>query len=101
MADSLIYTSEKTLSDAGDKADSNLKSDVEAKIKALKEVKDTDKLEEIKTQTESLSKTLQELGAKMYQQAPGQDTAGQSSAEEKQEEPKTENPEEKKEEENK
>ena len=68
-ADSLIYTSEKTLSDAGDKADSNLKSDIEEKIKALKEVKDTDKFEEIKTQIEALSKSLQELGTKMYQQA--------------------------------
>jgi len=76
MADSLIYTAEKTIKDlsadkagAGDKADSNLKADVEQKIVALKEVKDKDNLEEIKTQTEGLSKSLQELGAKMYEQA--------------------------------
>lgn len=90
MADSLIYTAEKTLSDAGDKADSNLKSDIEEKIKALKEVKDTDKLEEIKTQTEALSKSLQELGAKMYQQAgpqeqPKEDVKAEEKSDEKEE----------------
>ncbi len=66
-ADSLIFTAEKVLSDAGDKVDSNLKSDVEEKIKALREIKDGDKLEEIKTLTENLSKSLQEIGASMYQ----------------------------------
>lgn len=69
QADTLIYTAEKTIKDAGDKVDSNLKSDVEEKIKALQSVKDTDNLEEIKTQVESLSKSLQEMGAKMYEQA--------------------------------
>lgn len=69
QADTLIYTAEKALTDAGDKVDSNLKSDVEEKIKALKEVKDKDNLEEIKTQIESLSKAIQEIGAKMYEQA--------------------------------
>jgi len=75
-ADSLVYTAEKTLKDlasaktgAGDKADSNLKSDIEQKISAVKDVKDQDNLEEIKTQTENLSKALQELGKKMYEQA--------------------------------
>ncbi len=69
MADTLIYTAEKTLKEAGDKVDSNLKSDVEQKIQALKEVKDKENLEEIKTQTESLSTALQEIGKKMYEQA--------------------------------
>ncbi|MFA4995663.1 MAG: molecular chaperone DnaK [Patescibacteria group bacterium] len=96
MADSLIYTAEKTISDAGDKADSNLKSDVEEKIKALKEVKDTDKLEEIKTQTETLSKSLQELGAKMYQQAPQQNTDDSKADNSEKEESKTEDKEEEK-----
>jgi molecular chaperone DnaK len=69
MADSLIYTAEKSIKDAGDKVDTNLKSDVEEKIKTLKDVKDTDNAEEIKTQTEALSTSLQELGKKMYEQA--------------------------------
>ncbi|MEI6498837.1 MAG: molecular chaperone DnaK [bacterium] len=69
QADTLIYTAEKTIRDAGDKADSNLKTDVEEKVKALKDVKDSDNLEEIKTQLEGLSKSLMELGGKMYEQA--------------------------------
>lgn len=68
-ADNLIYTAEKSIKDAGDKADSNLKSDVEQKIQALKEVKDKDNLEEIKSQTESLSQALQEFGKKLYEQS--------------------------------
>jgi len=90
MADTLIYTAEKTLKDAGDKADSNLKTDIEDKIKALREVKDSDNLDEIKTQTEGLSKSLQELGTKMYEQA-NQQQQNQSQTETKSEpEDKTE-----------
>jgi molecular chaperone DnaK len=91
MADSLIYTAEKTIKDAGDKADSNLKADVEQKISALKEVKDKDNLEEIKTQSEGLSKSLQELGAKMYQQTasePKQEEAPKEEESKKEEENK-------------
>jgi len=68
-ADSLIFTAEKTIEDAGDKVDTNLKKDIEEKVKALQGVKDSDNTEEIKTQTETLSKSLQELGAKMYENA--------------------------------
>lgn len=103
MADSLIYTAEKSLKDAGEKADSNLKSDVEQKIQALKDVKDKDILDEIKTQTESLSKSLQELGAAMYKQAEEKepkadaDTDSEKKEEEKpaEENPKTEEKEDK------
>ncbi len=97
QAETLIYTAEKSLKDAGDKADSNLKSDIETKITALKEVKDQDNTEEIKTQLDSLSKTLSELGQKMYEQAaqsqPGTEQAKQ---EEGKEEPKEEETEDKK-----
>jgi molecular chaperone DnaK len=68
QAETLIYTAEKTLHDLGDKADSNLKEDVLAKIKTLNEVKESENSEEIKTQTETLSQSLQALGSKMYEQ---------------------------------
>jgi molecular chaperone DnaK len=83
-ADSLIFTAEKTLSDAGDKVDSNLKSDIEGKVKTLKEVKESDNFDEIKTQTEALSKSLQELGASMYQQAQSQNSDAESKSEDSQ-----------------
>ena len=75
QSDTLIYTAEKTLKDSGDKVDSNLKSDVEEKIKALKEVKDSDNLEEINVQLENLNKALMEIGSKMYEQANQQQEA--------------------------
>ncbi|MEK7096613.1 MAG: molecular chaperone DnaK [Patescibacteria group bacterium] len=81
QAETLIYTAEKTLRDLGDKADSNLKSDVEEKIKSLKEITGSDKTEEVKTQTEALSQSLQALGSKMYEQ---------SAKDQPTEEPKTE-----------
>jgi len=70
-ADGLIFTAEKTIKDAGDKVDSNLKSDVEEKVKNLREVKDNESvtLDELKTQTDALSQSLQAMGAKMYEQA--------------------------------
>ena len=83
QADSLIFTSEKVLKDSGDKIDSNLKKDVEDKIKSLREIKDGDKLEEIKSQTETLSKSLQEIGASMYQQAQTSPDENKSGDEEK------------------
>ncbi|GAI55501.1 unnamed protein product, partial [marine sediment metagenome] len=46
-ADNLIYTSEKTLKDAGDKVTKDDKKDIEEKVKALGDVKDKDNAEEI------------------------------------------------------
>jgi len=68
-ADTLIYTAEKAISDAGDKIDTNIKADIEQKIQAVKGVKDNDNLEELKTQVENLNKSVMELGTKMYEQA--------------------------------
>lgn len=93
MADSLIYTAEKSIKDAGDKVDTNLKSDVEEKIKTLRDVKDTDNAEEIKTQTEALSTSLQELGKKMYEQAAKEQPKEEAKDETKEDEKKdTEEP---------
>lgn len=93
MADSLIYTAEKSIKDAGDKVDTNLKSDVEEKIKTLRDVKDTDNAKEIKTQTEALSTSLQELGKKMYEQATKEQPKEEAKDEAKEDEKKdTEEP---------
>ena len=46
-ADSLIFTAEKTLKDAGDKADSSLKKEVEDKIADLKSVLETGTKEDL------------------------------------------------------
>ncbi len=65
-AENLIYTAEKSLKEAGDKVLPDIKKDIEEKINALKSIKDTDKMEEIKAKTEELSKAIQKIGEQMY-----------------------------------
>lgn len=68
-ADSLIYSTEKTLADAGDKVDAAVKQEVAEKIEALKKVKGTDNLEELKKAFDALGEVIQRVGAQMYQAA--------------------------------
>jgi molecular chaperone DnaK len=69
LADNLIYTTEKTLKDAGDKVSAEIKKEVEEKMEELKTVKDSDDIEDIKKKTDELSQAIQKVGAQMYQQA--------------------------------
>lgn len=66
MADTLVYTTEKTLRDAGDKVSADVKKEIEGKIEALKKVKDGDDLEATKKATEDLSQTVQKVGQELY-----------------------------------
>lgn len=66
-ADALISTSEKALKDAGDKVDAEVKTQVEEKIKALREVLASENKEEIESKTKELSDTLQTVGQKLYE----------------------------------
>ncbi len=72
MADTVIYTAEKSIKDFGDKIDASKKSDLEAKVKELKEGLDTLSTEDIKSKSEALSKLLSEIGGSMYQQPQGE-----------------------------
>jgi len=74
LAETMIYTAEKMLKDAGDKATAEEKKEIEEKIEALKKVKDGDDHEAIKKAADELSVAAQKVGAKMYQQ--GQGTEG-------------------------
>ncbi len=67
-AESLVYTTEKTLKDAGKKVPADLKAKIEDKAKELKEVLKNDDFDVIKTKTEELSQSLQEVGTHLYQQ---------------------------------
>jgi molecular chaperone DnaK len=70
-ADSLIFTAEKALKDAGDKVPADVKTEVEEKIKALKDILETGSKEDIEAKTKELSDTLQKIGEAAYKQ--GQD----------------------------
>ncbi|KPJ55888.1 molecular chaperone DnaK [Parcubacteria bacterium DG_74_2] len=69
MANSLVYSTEKTLREAGDKVSAESKKEIEEKIQGLKQVKDSDNIEEIKNKTSELSQAIQKIGAEMYKQA--------------------------------
>ena len=79
-ANALIYTAEKSLSDAGDKVSAEVKKPVQDKIDELKKVKDGNDAEIIKKTTEELSKVLQTIGEAMRKSAQGgqQNQSGQA-----------------------
>ncbi len=65
-ADTLCYTAEKTLKDAGDKVNAEAKKEVEEKVKNIRAVLATASAEELKAKTEELNQTLQKIGQAMY-----------------------------------
>lgn len=80
-ADALIYTAEKALADAGDKAPADIRADMEAKVNALKAVKDGDAKDAILRESQNLSQAMQKIGASMMQDsaaggAPGSGEGG-------------------------
>jgi molecular chaperone DnaK len=78
-AETIIYTTEKMLKDAGDKVKAEDKKAIEEKMEALKKVKDSEDKEAIKKAADDLAQTAQKVGAAMYQQQqPPQGGAGPS-----------------------
>ncbi len=76
LAETMIYTTEKMLKDAGDKVTADERKEVEDKIAALKAVKDGDDHEAIKRAADELSTVAQKVGAKMYEKG-GQEQTGE------------------------
>ena len=77
-ADSLVYQAEKAIKDAGDKADKELVAKVQAAADKLKEtLKGTD-MEQIKADTEELTKPLYEMSAAMYKEEEAAQAASQA-----------------------
>jgi molecular chaperone DnaK len=68
-ADNAIYTSEKALRDLGDKVPAEVKSQVEAKVAAVREVISGEDAAAIKNATEALFQEIQKIGAAAYEQA--------------------------------
>jgi molecular chaperone DnaK len=70
-ADSMVYQSEKTIKDLGDKLSAEDKAKIETEINLVKEaLKGTD-TENIKKTTEALTQAFYDISAKIYQQNPG------------------------------
>ncbi len=68
-ADSLIYTTEKSIKDLGDKVDEETKGKIESGVADLKKAMETEDVEQIKQASEALSQTSHKLAEAMYQQA--------------------------------
>ena len=68
-ADSMIFQSEKTLNDLGDKVSEDEKADVKAAIEKLKSTVAGGNTEDIKADTEALEKAFYKLSEKLYAQA--------------------------------
>ena len=67
--DSLVFTTEKTLADAGDKVPAEMKSDIESALSTAKEKLNSDDVEALKAAHEELEAKTHKLAEIMYQQA--------------------------------
>ncbi len=72
QADTLVYTAEKTILDAGDKVDEEDKKSINEAVLALKEKKDSDDVKELAKLTEDLNGKLMKVGEKMYKDQPSE-----------------------------
>ncbi|MFO7557591.1 MAG: molecular chaperone DnaK [Desulfobacterales bacterium] len=81
-ADSLIYQSEKSIKELGDKVDADIKTKVDDVISRLKSAMEGEDVEKIKQLSEELTQSSHKLAEALYQQASqsGQDQAGDTDA---------------------
>ena len=68
-AESLIYNSEKTLNELGDKISGEEKAKIETEIEATKKALESNNTEEIKEATEKLTKVFYEMSEQLYKNA--------------------------------
>ena len=75
-AESLIYNSQKTLDELGDKVSSEEKAKVQAEIDNVKKTLEGNNIEEIKDATDKLTKVFYEISEKLYSAAGAANNAG-------------------------
>lgn len=82
QADQLVYSTEKTLKEHGDKVPGNVRGNIESALNNLKEAAKGDDGEAIKRAIDNLGQTSQELGKILYEEAAkkGQGGAGGAQA---------------------
>jgi molecular chaperone DnaK len=71
MADTAIYTAEKTLRDLGDKVPSESKADIESKVGSLQTTLQGKDINDIRRKTDELVQAIQKVGAASYEQEAG------------------------------
>ena len=90
MADSLVYSTEKAIKEAGDKLDEPTKAEINSSIENLKKTMEGEDTEEIKRLTEELTQASHKLAEIMYAQASAQPQDGAEGGDSTQEPPKDE-----------
>ena len=70
-ADSLVYNTEKTLKELGDKIDAADKAKIEAEVEAARKALESNDVDAIKAATEKLTQVSYEVFGKVYQQQAG------------------------------
>jgi molecular chaperone DnaK len=79
-ADTAIYAAEKAIRDFSGKMDSNLKSSIEKQIDTVRKAKETKDLNKVKSSVEELQRSIQQIGASMYDQPGAAGNAGGNGA---------------------
>jgi len=75
-ADQMVYSTEKLLDDLGGKVDGAQKSSIQDKINALRSIKDTGSIDDVKAKTKDLEQEMYKLSEMLYAQNGGAPGAG-------------------------
>ncbi len=79
-AESLVYNSQKTLDELGDKISAEEKSKVEAEIAKVNKALEGKDVEEIKKATESLTQVFYDISSKLYQNAAAKNATNENNS---------------------
>ncbi|MBU1179837.1 molecular chaperone DnaK [Patescibacteria group bacterium] len=88
QAETVAYSTEKLIKDAGDKMKEEDKKQLQEKVDALKKAKEADDVEEMKKVMEELNQIAQKIGAEMYQNTQKHENTESTKAEQGEEEKK-------------
>ncbi|HQP10302.1 MAG TPA: Hsp70 family protein, partial [Candidatus Omnitrophota bacterium] len=77
QANTIVYATEKSVKDYGDKVSASEKENIEKEVANLKEAIKTEDADKIKKATESLQKASHKLAEEVYKATTAQQTAGQ------------------------
>ncbi len=78
QADSIIYSTEKTLKEMEGKFDKKKSEEIQKEVEDLKKLKEEKKIEELKKKIEEINKKLQEMSAELYKAAQEEQAKQQS-----------------------
>lgn len=77
-AESLIYQTEKTLKDLGDKVDASEKDAIQAKVEDLRGVLESEDTADIKAKTEAVNEEFYKISQKLYEDTGGAEAGGEA-----------------------